>query len=125
MHRGGFCQFPFQWIYYYGSGKETGKKHLCAMLKLAKLGIALGTYQLEPLDPKPLGFAIWQAMESRITKLTMVKTVHTWHYLANCQAIQSPRINTMNSLTMLVGFLVHSCTLLHSLSGILNVNICD
>ena len=31
----------------------------------------------------------------------------------------------MNSLTMLVGFLVHSCTLLHSLSGILNVNICD
>ena len=29
-----FCQFPFRWIYYYGSnnstGKETGKMHLYA-----------------------------------------------------------------------------------------------
>ena len=38
MHRGAFCQFPFRWIYYYGSnkstGKETGKMHLdlCAMI---------------------------------------------------------------------------------------------
>ena len=35
-HRRAFCQFPFQWIYYYGSnkstGKETGKTHLCAVL---------------------------------------------------------------------------------------------
>ena len=35
MHSGAFCQFPFQWIYYYGSnkstGKETSKMHLCAM----------------------------------------------------------------------------------------------
>ena len=35
VHRGAFCQFPFQWIYYYGSnkstGKETGKMHLCAV----------------------------------------------------------------------------------------------
>ena len=35
MHRGAFCQFPFRWIYYYGSikatGKETGKTYLCAM----------------------------------------------------------------------------------------------
>ena len=35
MHRGAFCQFPFRWIYSYGSnkstGKETGKTHLCAM----------------------------------------------------------------------------------------------
>ena len=35
MHRGAFCQFPFWWIYYYGSnkstGKETGKTHNCAM----------------------------------------------------------------------------------------------
>ena len=35
MHRGAFCQFPFRWIYYYGSnkstGKETGKTHLCAL----------------------------------------------------------------------------------------------
>ena len=35
MHRGAFCQFPFRWIYYYGSNKstrkETGKTHLCAM----------------------------------------------------------------------------------------------
>ena len=35
LHRGAFCQFPFWWIYYYGSnksiGKETGKTHLCAM----------------------------------------------------------------------------------------------
>ena len=35
LHRGAFCQFTFQWIYYYGSnkstGKETGKTHLCAL----------------------------------------------------------------------------------------------
>ena len=33
VHRGAICQFPFQWIYYYGmnksTGKETGKTHLC------------------------------------------------------------------------------------------------
>ena len=32
-HRDAFCQFSFQWIYYYGSNKstrkETGKMHLC------------------------------------------------------------------------------------------------
>ena len=37
LHRGAFCQFPLQWIYYYGSnksnGKETGKMHLCALTK--------------------------------------------------------------------------------------------
>ena len=36
VHRGAFCQFPFRWIYYYGSnkftGKETEKMHLCAMV---------------------------------------------------------------------------------------------
>ena len=35
-HRGAFYQFLFQWIYYYGSnkstGKETGKTHLCALV---------------------------------------------------------------------------------------------
>ena len=35
LHRGAFCQFPFRWIYYYGSnkstGKETDKTHLCAL----------------------------------------------------------------------------------------------
>ena len=35
VHRGAFCQFPFQWIYYcHGSkstGKETDKTHLCAV----------------------------------------------------------------------------------------------
>ena len=35
VHRGAFCQFPFRWIYYYGSnestGKEIGKTHLCAV----------------------------------------------------------------------------------------------
>ena len=35
VHRGAFCQFPFWWIYYYGSnkstGKETGETHLCAV----------------------------------------------------------------------------------------------
>ena len=35
LHRGAFCQFPFRWIYYYGSnestGKEAGKTHLCAL----------------------------------------------------------------------------------------------
>ena len=38
LHRGAFCQFPFWWIYYYGSnkstGKETGKMHLCAVVLL-------------------------------------------------------------------------------------------
>ena len=33
LHKGAFCQFPFRWIYYYGSnksiGKGTGKTHLC------------------------------------------------------------------------------------------------
>ena len=37
MHRGAFCQFPFQWIYYYHRSKstenKTGKTHLCAMVK--------------------------------------------------------------------------------------------
>ena len=32
VHRGAFCQFPFQWIYFYTSnkspGKVTGKTHL-------------------------------------------------------------------------------------------------
>ena len=27
MHRGAFCQFPFRWIYYYGSNKSTGKEN--------------------------------------------------------------------------------------------------
>ena len=35
LHRSAFCQFPFLWIYYYGSnkstGKETGKMHLCVL----------------------------------------------------------------------------------------------
>ena len=26
FHRGAFCQFPFRWIYYYGSNKSTGKE---------------------------------------------------------------------------------------------------
>ena len=38
VHRGAFCQFPFRWVYYYGSnkstGKETDKTHLCAVLPL-------------------------------------------------------------------------------------------
>ena len=39
FHRGAFCQFPFRWIYYYGSnkstGKEIGKMHLCALRALS------------------------------------------------------------------------------------------
>ena len=38
LHRGVFCQFPFRWIYYYGSykstGKESGKTHICALVWL-------------------------------------------------------------------------------------------
>ena len=26
LHRGAFCQFPFRWIYYYGSNESTGKE---------------------------------------------------------------------------------------------------
>ena len=37
VHRGAFFQFPFRWIYYYGSnkstGKESGKTHLCALCR--------------------------------------------------------------------------------------------
>ena len=37
LNRGAFCQFPFRWIYYYGSnkytGKETGKTQLCALVE--------------------------------------------------------------------------------------------
>ena len=36
LHRGAFCQFPFQWIYYNGSNKSTGKEsdkmHLCVLV---------------------------------------------------------------------------------------------
>ena len=35
LQRGALCQFPFRWIYYYGSnkstGKETAKTHICAL----------------------------------------------------------------------------------------------
>ena len=38
LHRGAFCQFPFRWVYYYGSNKstrkETGKTHLCALVQV-------------------------------------------------------------------------------------------
>ena len=38
LHRGAFCQFPFRWIYHYGSNKSTGKEtsnsHLCALHQL-------------------------------------------------------------------------------------------
>jgi hypothetical protein len=44
LHRGAFCLFPFQWIYYYGSnesiGKETGKTHLCALCRKCPVKIA-------------------------------------------------------------------------------------
>ena len=47
--RGAFCQFPFWWIYYCHSsestGKETGKKHLCALLYLLKYSTY--TFQLK------------------------------------------------------------------------------
>mgnify|MGYP006975812074 CR=1 FL=1 len=40
VHRGVFCQFPFQRIYYYGSnnstGKEISKTHLCGLYSLLK-----------------------------------------------------------------------------------------
>ena len=44
LHRGAFCLFPFQWIYYYGSNesirKETGKTHLCALCRKYPVKIA-------------------------------------------------------------------------------------
>ena len=52
LHRGAFCQFPFRWIYYYGSnkstGKETGKTHLCAVV-----------YQMWKYSAKGKGFHYW------------------------------------------------------------------
>ena len=40
---GAFCQFPFRWIYYYGSnistGKETCKTYLCDCPKLLPIFI--------------------------------------------------------------------------------------
>ena len=37
VHRGAFCQFTLQWIYYCHSsistGKETDKTHLCAVIE--------------------------------------------------------------------------------------------
>ena len=42
LHRGAFCQFPFRWIYYYGSnkstGKKTGKMHICALCSMLWIG---------------------------------------------------------------------------------------
>ena len=41
VHRGAFCQFPFQWIYYCYSSKSTrkksGKTHLCAVVYILKI----------------------------------------------------------------------------------------
>ena len=34
LHRVAFCQSSFRWIYYYGTGKETGKSHLCALVAI-------------------------------------------------------------------------------------------
>ena len=33
VHRGAFCQYPFRWIYYYGTGKKIGKTHVCAVYR--------------------------------------------------------------------------------------------
>ena len=45
VDRGVFCQFPFQWIYYFHStkstGKETGKMHLCALFYFQSTKIIL------------------------------------------------------------------------------------
>ena len=42
LHRGAFCQFLFRWIYYChiskSTGKNTGKKHLCALHIAAHYG---------------------------------------------------------------------------------------
>ena len=50
VHRGAFCQFPFRWIYYYGSnkstGKETGKTHLCAVYCQQLYGILYSTWDI-------------------------------------------------------------------------------
>ena len=51
VHRGAFCQFPFRWIYYYGSikstGKKTGKTHLCAVYNsILRFAKALGCYSI-------------------------------------------------------------------------------
>ena len=41
LQTGTFCQFPFRWIYYYGSnkatGKETDKTHLCVHCSICKI----------------------------------------------------------------------------------------
>ena len=41
LHRGAVCQISFRWIYYChrskSTGKETGKTHLCALLRLVYL----------------------------------------------------------------------------------------
>ena len=41
LHRGAFSQFLFRWIHYYHSskstGKETGKTHLCVLLKFVTI----------------------------------------------------------------------------------------
>ena len=48
VHRGAFCQFPFWWIYYYGSnkstGKETGKTQLCALVRVVVIDNILATF---------------------------------------------------------------------------------
>ena len=53
LHRGAFCMFSFQWIYYHGSnkstGKETGKTHLyalyCTKLKKIDFSFCLSIFQ--------------------------------------------------------------------------------
>ena len=61
--RGAFCQFPFRWLYYYGSnwstGKETGKTHLCAVLYLLSISKWFDN-EFGMLKPNYLRKKIWQ-----------------------------------------------------------------
>ena len=79
--RGAFCQFPFWWIYYCHSsestGKETGKKHLCALLYLLKYSTY--TFQLK--------FENTLVSLDRLTYNKQIHVSNSMHWDCQCLAI--------------------------------------
>jgi hypothetical protein len=76
VHRGAFCQFPFQWIYYWHSskftGNETGKIHLCAVVKhwVMMIWLSAVTVLIQNLTfqtPARMGTGVHQSLVDTLT----------------------------------------------------------
>ena len=88
MHRGAFWQLPFRWIYYCHSskstGKETGKTHLCAMVRFDEKLSSVNLPDNFWLNTRPTilyflwyirtilsekGFIVWYLLKTRLCAL--------------------------------------------------------